>query len=96
LYSINGFWLGLPTGRGSRSAMSRSKLSLAGMRMAYLTPFLQRLVDRGPGKGRIPSEGDVLRHRLLPFDLWQQELFPALALCTLPGRSWAARRSPFH
>jgi len=37
LYSAIGFWLGLPTGRGSSSAMPRSKLSLAGMRMAYFT-----------------------------------------------------------
>ena len=29
MYSINGFWLGFPTGRGNNSAMSRSRLSSA-------------------------------------------------------------------
>jgi hypothetical protein len=38
LYLTTGLWLGLPTGRVSNSAMSRSRLSLAGMRMAYFTP----------------------------------------------------------
>jgi ABC-type branched-subunit amino acid transport system permease subunit len=30
--------LGLPTGRGTSSVISRSRLSLEGMRMAYFTP----------------------------------------------------------
>ena len=34
------FVTGTPTGRGSSSATSRSRLSLAGMRMAYFTPLL--------------------------------------------------------
>src|ERR1035437_4853056 len=38
LYSTSGFSLGLPTGRGSSSVISRSKLLLEGMRMAYVTP----------------------------------------------------------
>src|SRR5713226_4408768 len=38
LYQTTGLWPGLPTGRVSSSAMSRSRLSLAGMRIAYITP----------------------------------------------------------
>ena len=37
LYQTTGLWLGLPTGRVSNSAMSRSRFSLAGMRMTYFT-----------------------------------------------------------
>ena len=35
---LAGLWLGLPTGRVSNSAMSRSRLSFAGIRIAYFTP----------------------------------------------------------
>jgi len=42
LYQTTGLWLGLPTGRVSSSAMSRAKLSLAGMRIAYFTPRASR------------------------------------------------------
>src|SRR5882672_2642388 len=37
LYLTTGFWLGLPTGPGNNSTMSRSTLSFAGMRIAHCT-----------------------------------------------------------
>ncbi len=36
-YRTTGLWPGLPTGRVSNSAISRSGLSLDGMRIAYFT-----------------------------------------------------------
>jgi hypothetical protein len=51
----------------------------------FHAPLLQRLIDLGPGKGRITPEGNRLPHLLLPCDLRQQELFPALGAVHVAG-----------
>jgi hypothetical protein len=42
LHRTTGLWLGHAIGRVGNSAMFRSRLSFAGMRMAYFTPWAFR------------------------------------------------------
>src|SRR5215472_9829879 len=52
-----------------------------------------RLVDLRLGESGVSTEHHLLAGLLLPFDLRQQSSQPS-ALCTLPGRSFAASQSP--
>jgi hypothetical protein len=54
-----------------------------------------RLVDLGPGEGRIAPEAHLLALCLLALDLGQQHFLPALRTVHVSGMSLAASQSPW-
>ena len=84
LYQNTALWLGRARAVNN-SAMSRSRFSLAGMRMAYFTP-------RSPSASYISglakaesARNNFLAQFLLPLDLGKQEFFPAVGAADVAG-----------
>lgn len=57
-------------------------------------PLLQCLIDLRLGEGGVCSKHYLLAQLLSALNLRQQQFIQSAALCTLPGRSFAARQSP--
>ena len=56
---------------------------------------LQRLVDLRPRKGGVSPERDALSLGLLAVDLGHEQFLPVVRAETFPGRSFAAKQSPW-